>query len=321
MELVSRILGGDRLALARAITAVEDGSPSSRDIIREIYPHTGRACVVGITGSPGVGKSSLTDGLIRDWRREGEKVGVVAIDPTSPFTGGALLGDRLRMDSHSTDSGVFIRSLATRGQLGGLSRATGAVVNLLDGYGCDVIFIETVGTGQSEVEIMRFAHTVLVVVAPGLGDDVQAMKAGIMEIGDVFAVNKADREGADRTALELEYALDLAPAGRPWRPPVIKTVATTGEGIPELAAKIREHGAFVRDGGNLAAHSLRASEFAIRELLAESVVIPVIERAKASGRWDEIVAGVAARKIDPYAAVEMLVAPRGEDEGIGKGGS
>lgn len=325
MGLVSRILAGDRLALARAITEVENGGPSSRDIIREVYPHTGRAYVVGITGSPGVGKSSLVDGLIRDWRREGKKVGVIAVDPTSPFTGGALLGDRLRMDSHSLDSGVFIRSLATRGQLGGLSRGTGAVLNLLDAYGYDVVFIETVGTGQSEVEIMRFAHTVLVVVAPGMGDDVQAMKAGIMEIGDVFAVNKADREGADRTAMELQYALDLAPAGRPWRPPVVKTVASTGEGIPELAAKIREHGAFARDAGELGARRLRASEFEIRELLAASVVVPVIDRARRTGRWDEAIAGVATRKIDPYAAVEMLVGPLGEDEGIGgetgKGGS
>ncbi|NPV69421.1 MAG: methylmalonyl Co-A mutase-associated GTPase MeaB [Firmicutes bacterium] len=309
-ELVNRILDGDRLALARAITVVENESPGHREIVKAAYRHSGRAYVVGVTGSPGTGKSTLTDGLIDAARNEGKKVGVIAVDPTSPFTGGAILGDRIRMQTRSIDPDVFIRSLATRGHLGGLSRATGATLHLLDAFGCDVIFIETVGTGQSEVEIMRYAHTVVVVAAPGMGDDVQAMKAGIMEIGDVFAVNKADREGAGRTALEIEYMLDMSPPGRGWRPPVVKTVAVSGEGIALLASKISEHAAYVRQSGEMQKHALQASEFDVSEVLAQAVVEPLIEKSKARGLWDDVISKVASRELDPYTAVDILIESR-----------
>ncbi|MCR4397597.1 MAG: methylmalonyl Co-A mutase-associated GTPase MeaB [Firmicutes bacterium] len=317
-DVVARIIEGDRLALARAITVVEDGLPPSREIIRGVYPHTGRAYIVGITGSPGVGKSTLTDWLIGESRREGKKVGVIAVDPTSPFSGGAILGDRLRMASHALDRGVFIRSLATRGHLGGLSPATGGVITLLDAYGCDVIFLETVGAGQSEIEVMKYAHTVVVVLAPGMGDDVQAMKAGIMEIGDVFAVNKSDREGADGTALEIEYMLDLAGRTGPWRPPVVKTVATTGRGIAELAARIEEHAAFVRGSGGIERHAARVAETEITEVLKERVIGSILRDSRSDGRWHNVVTAVAGRAMDPYEAAELLLGK--EPEGVERDG-
>ncbi|HHY94484.1 MAG TPA: methylmalonyl Co-A mutase-associated GTPase MeaB, partial [Firmicutes bacterium] len=232
-ELVKQIRQGDRRALARAISRVEDGGEEGQRIIGEAFPYTGKAFVVGITGAPGAGKSTLVDALIGCCRQEGLRVAVIAVDPTSPFTGGALLGDRLRMQEHALDEGVFIRSLASRGSVGGLSRATGDVIWLCDAAGFDVIFVETVGAGQAEVDIMRYAQSTVVVMTPGMGDEVQVFKAGIVEIGDVFAVNKADQEGADRLARELEAMLSLA-TGRPWQPPVILTVAREGRGAREL---------------------------------------------------------------------------------------
>lgn len=320
MNLISDMIRGDRLAVSRAITLIENGDPSSREILRAIYPKTGRAHIVGVTGSPGVGKSSLTNCLVREARAEGLKVGVIAVDPTSPFTGGALLGDRLRMESHALDPGVFIRSLATRGHLGGLSRATGGVINVLDAYGCDVLFVETVGTGQSEVDIMRYAHTVVVVVAPGMGDDVQAMKAGIMEIGDVFAVNKADREGAARTALEIEYMLEMGPSRRQWRPPVIKTAAISGEGIGDLAQKIKEHAKFMRDSGEIEKHALRAAEMELTGILQDALLGSLRRKSRADGRWQDAVAGIASRRIDPFGAAESLLRDYGEDGRIDREG-
>ncbi len=237
MDLVDRLLAGDRRAVARLISLVENGAPESREALAALFPHTGHAHIVGITGSPGSGKSTLVNQLAKVFRRQGATVGIVAVDPTSPFSGGAILGDRIRMQDLCGDPGVFIRSMATRGALGGLARATSDVVKVLDAFGKDVILVETVGVGQDEVDIAKAAHTTIVVEAPGMGDDIQAIKAGVMEIADILVVNKADREGAERTVAALEMMLDLN--GHPacgWQTPVLKTVATQDEGIADLDA-------------------------------------------------------------------------------------
>jgi LAO/AO transport system kinase len=228
MDLVERILKGDTRSAARLISLVENGSGEATAALKALYPHTGRAYVIGVTGPPGSGKSTLTDQITAQLRRMEKSVGVIAVDPTSPFTGGAILADRIRMQRHSLDREVFIRSMATRGHLGGLSRATNDVVDVLDAMGKDFVIIETVGVGQDEVDIVRTAHTTLVVAVPGLGDEIQAIKAGIMEIGDVFVVNKADREGAERTVLEIEIMLEHGESDSGWRPRVFKTVASRG---------------------------------------------------------------------------------------------
>ncbi|CBE67666.1 putative LAO/AO transport system ATPase, partial, 5' end [Candidatus Methylomirabilis oxygeniifera] len=229
MELVDKILKGDVRAAARLMTMIENGDAEARAALKSLYPHTGSAHIIGITGPPGSGKSTLADRLTEELRKRDKTVGIVAVDPTSPFTGGAILGDRIRMQSHSLDAGVFIRSMATRGHLGGLARATNEIVDVMDAAGKEVILIETVGVGQDEVEVVGTAHTCVVVSVPGLGDEVQTFKAGVLEIGDLFVVNKADREGANRTATELEMMLHMAPKGAAWSPKVLKTVATTGE--------------------------------------------------------------------------------------------
>ncbi len=236
--LAEKVLAGDARAAARLMRDLDDRVPAAIDELRALHPHTGRAFVLGVTGNPGAGKSTVVDGLIERYRKRGKRVGVVAVDPTSPFSGGAILGDRIRMQRHATDDGVFIRSLATRGHLGGLSRSTGDVVAVLDAMGFDVVIIETVGVGQDEVEIVSTAHTAVVVTVPGLGDDIQAIKAGILEIADVLVVNKADRDGADRTVRDLTHMLDLR-GGHPVD--IVKTVATTGQGIDELVAAIDRH--------------------------------------------------------------------------------
>jgi LAO/AO transport system kinase len=238
--LADRVLAGDPRALARAISLIEDEADVAAELIRAIYPHTGRAYIVGVTGPPGAGKSTLVDKLTAEIRRQGDTVGVIAVDPTSPFTGGAILGDRLRMQAHSSDPGVFIRSMATRGQLGGLARSTTDVASVLDAAGKSLVIVETVGVGQDEVDIVRMADVSIVILVPGTGDEVQALKAGIMEIADIFVVNKADRDGADRmvTAVESNLALQSYPEGQ-WRPPIIKTEATTGRGVPELWEAIK----------------------------------------------------------------------------------
>jgi len=302
LNIFDQVLAGDRLALARAITLVENEGPEALEIMRRAHAASGRSQVIGVTGSPGVGKSTLVDGLIGAFRSRGKKVGVIAVDPTSPFSGGAILGDRIRMQSHALDPGVFIRSLATRGHLGGLSRAAGQVAKLLEAYGSDVILIETVGTGQSEVDIMRYAHTVVVVLAPGLGDEIQAIKAGILEIGHVFVVNKADREGADRTVVELEFMLEMSPEDRAWKPPIVKAVANRGEGVEEVAGKVIEHFESLRRSGELVAHAKRAAEFEVREILVNSIVDGIIRKARQSGEWSRLIERVALREMDPYAA-------------------
>src|SRR5213076_1797539 len=235
-RLIDRITAGDTTAVARAISKVEGGASDSSDLMKQIFPRTGRALIVGITGAPGAGKSSLVDKLAALYRRRGERVGIIAVDPSSPFSGGAILGDRIRMQTLSLDKGVFIRSMATRGNLGGLSRATVDAVAILDAAGFDKVIVETVGVGQDEVEIVKTADVSVVVLVPGMGDDIQAIKAGIMEIGDVFVINKADREGVNSTEKELEALLSLATRNDGWDPPIVKTVATEGKGIEQMAS-------------------------------------------------------------------------------------
>jgi LAO/AO transport system kinase len=301
-------VAGEPRALARAITLVEEGGADGREVARATFTRAGAAHVVGITGVPGAGKSTLVDGLAALYRRAGERVGVVAVDPSSAFSGGALLGDRVRMQRHSTDPGVFIRSMATRQHLGGLAEATPAVVDLLDAAGHRRILIETVGVGQDEVEVVEAADTVVVVLVPGLGDDIQAIKAGILEIADVFVINKADREGADRLQQELESLLALGerPAGS-WTPPIVRTVATRGEGIEELAGAIGRHAS---DAGSRK-RRLERRRRAWRRRLQELIERGLGERLAACLPLEELLearAGeVAERRRDPYSAVEEVL--------------
>ncbi|MFN7914682.1 MAG: methylmalonyl Co-A mutase-associated GTPase MeaB [Vicinamibacterales bacterium] len=305
--LADRVLAGEPRAIARAISLVEDEDPAAADLIRAIFSHTGRAYVVGVTGPPGAGKSTLVDKLTSEIRKSGRTVGVVAIDPTSPFSGGAVLGDRLRMNAHAADAGVFIRSMATRGHLGGLSRATGDAALVLDASGKDIVVIETVGVGQDEVDIIRTADISIVTLVPGTGDDVQAIKAGIMEIADIFVVNKADREGADRLVSAVESNLALHPYGPgEWRPPILKTVASTGQGVPELEAAIasfRAHAA-----AQQAARRRSRSAWRLRELVSQRFMARLERDVLAPGEFDAVVQRIAARELDPYSAANDLLA-------------
>ncbi len=305
MDLLAGIKRGDRLALARAITAVENRDEGRRELVRYAYRHARGTHIVGVTGPPGVGKSTLVDGLAACYRKQGHTVGIVAVDPTSPFTGGALLGDRVRMQRHGLDEGVFIRSLATRGSLGGLSRATGEVIRLMDAFGFDVIMVETVGAGQSEVDIMRFAGTVVLTMAPGLGDDIQSIKAGIMEIADVFCINKADRDGVDRTITEIRMMLDLRPT-QGWRPPIIKAVASRDEGLEELKEEVVKHQAYLKSSGDLAARQLDTFRAEVEEILKDRLVNAVMRQAKAelADAFDRVRSG----ELDPIDVAERLMA-------------
>lgn len=308
-ELIERMLKGDRKATARLITLVENNEETAREIVRRIYKYTGKAYIVGITGPPGAGKSTLLDKLIEMARREGNVVGVIAIDPTSPFTGGALLGDRIRMQRHSTDPGVFIRSMATRGSLGGLAKATNDAIKVLDAYGCDVIFVETVGVGQVEVDIVKTADTVVVVTVPGLGDDVQAIKAGLMEIADVFVLNKADKEGAEGALFELELTLDLEKdrwEKKGWRPPIVATVAFTNKGINDLWEAIKKHRAFLNESGNIREKRLIRAEEEVKTIVADTISNR-ISRQLREGELSKIVGMIAERSLDPYSAAELIM--------------
>ena len=304
--LAERVLAGDAHAVARAVTLVERDDPRAADLIRQIFPGTGRAFLVGMTGSPGAGKSTLTERLIARFRADGHRVGVLAVDPTSPFTGGAILGDRVRMQGHAGDRGVFIRSMATRGHLGGLARATGDAALVLDAAGFTTVIVETVGVGQDEVEIVRLADVTVVMLVPGAGDEVQALKAGIMEIADIFVVNKADREGTDRTVAAIEAMLSLAPAGADpaSRPPIVRTVATAGRGIEELAGAIER---FRIAGPSRAERRRTRIAHGTRELLCRRFLQYVEARVLDPGDFDRLVARIEARDIDPYTAADGII--------------
>jgi len=301
--LSERVLQGDARAVARAISLIEDEAPQGAELVRRVFGHTGRAYLVGVTGAPGAGKSTLVDRLIGEFRRRERTVGVVAVDPTSPFTGGAILGDRVRMQQHVADAGVFIRSMATRGHLGGLARATAEAALVLDAAGKDIVLIETVGVGQDEVDIVRTADVSIVTLVPGSGDEVQALKAGIMEIADIFVVNKADREGADRTVASIEAMLSLESfaAGR-WRPPIVKTEATTGKGVPELVETIDRFKAHT--AATLGERRRARAEFRVRELMAHRFVQHVENRVLAAGEFERLLDRIAARETDPYSVVD-----------------
>jgi GTPase len=311
MDLVQKILEGDPRAAARLMTMIENGSAESISILKSLYCHTGRAYVIGVTGPLGSGKSTLTDGITEELRRRGKTVGIVAVDPTSPFTGGAILADRIRMQRHSLDPGVFIRSMATRGHLGGLARATNDVVDVLDAAGKEYILIETVGVGQDEIEVVRSAHTSIVVAVPGMGDDIQAIKAGVMEIGDLFVVNKADRDGADKTVTEIEMTLHFGEGTYGWRPKVLKTVAVKGEGVAELTQAILEHQAFLQQREGQRQKGKERSYWVFYELLQERLTTRVIEKAARNGTLDSLIERIAARETDPYSAVEEVLKKAG----------
>jgi len=313
--LIEGVLARNPRAIGRAITAVENEGGAA-GLLRALYASTGRARVVGITGPPGAGKSTLAQRLAQAWRREGRTVGIVAVDPSSPYTGGAILGDRIRMAEIYTDPGVFIRSMATRGALGGLARATSDAVDVLDAAGFDVVLIETVGVGQDEVDIVKAAETVAVVLVPGLGDDIQAIKAGILEIGDVFVVNKADRDGADRTAAELAMMLDLS-ALEAWRPPIVRTVAPRGEGIGETVGALAAHGEHLLSTGEGSQRRRRRVRARLKALLDERFRASVQSREREAGGLEEAVRAVGERREDPYTASERLFADvlRGRQRG------
>jgi LAO/AO transport system kinase len=301
--LVDRAREGDARAVARLISLVEDASPALREVAAALAPHTGHAQVLGLTGSPGVGKSTTTTALVRALRSTGKRVGVLAVDPSSPFSGGALLGDRVRMQDHAGDSGVFIRSMASRGHLGGLAWATPQALRVLDAAGFDVILVETVGVGQSEVEIVALADTTIVLLAPGMGDGIQAAKAGILEIADVFVVNKADRDGADQTARDLKYMISLGRRDRDgplWRPPVVKTVAARGEGLDLVVEAIGEHRQWMTTHGELDERRLRRAGAEIEAIAVERV------RTR-FGPVDQLAKRVVEGELDPFAAAEQLI--------------
>jgi len=313
-SVAKKVIAGDIRAVARLIRDIDDGMPEVREILKELYPATGNAYVLGITGSPGVGKSTLVDQIIHHMRRDNKTVGVLAVDPTSPFSGGAILGDRVRMQRHSMDNGVFIRSMATRGHFGGLTQSTRSAIDVLDAMGKDYIIVETVGVGQDEVDVVKSAHTTVIVVIPGMGDDIQAIKAGILETGDIFVINKADREGSDKTMSDLRLMIDMDRnkyEGGKWKPPILKTQAIFGKGVREFLEEVEKHRQYLlRTTGEL---QLRKKRNRVREELIDMIkkrlIEEVLENLTETGQFDEAIDSIVEGKIDPYSACDNLVLP------------
>lgn len=306
-DLIDRILKRDPRAIARAITAVENKTTDATPILKALFPNTGRAMVLGITGAPGSGKSTLVDRLIERYRSANQTVAVVAVDPTSPFTGGAILGDRVRMQSHSLDPGTYIRSMATRGHLGGLSQATRDVVSILDAAGFDVVIVETVGVGQGEVDIAKTADVTVVVLVPGMGDDVQTMKAGLMEIADLFVINKSDREGVLHMEQELHVLLSLTTRADEWQPPIVKTIATQNIGIDELREKIRSYQDHLAGSPQKNGKRITITRQTLLELLQERLLNTVVERVLSNGALNQYIEQIVAKEKDPYTVVDEIL--------------
>src|SRR5712691_7805357 len=306
-DLAEALRSGKYRALAQAVSLVERDDPSSSRLLADIYPQTGRARIIGVTGSPGAGKSTLVASLAKHYRRQNKRVGIIAVDPTSPFTGGAILGDRIRMTDLYTDRGVFIRSMATRGFLGGLAKATNDVVDLLDASGFEIVLVETVGVGQDEVEVIRTVQTNTVVLVPGMGDDIQAIKAGIMEIGDIFVVNKADRPGADKTVTEVTMMMSLVEEHGDWIPPIVKTVASRGEGVSELDAAIEKHFDYLRSSSELDRRNRERVRIRIETQLKEKFMDRLIGGTIAHADYDQLLDDVLRKRNNPHDAAEGVL--------------
>lgn len=309
VNLAKQILDGDVRAASRLMRDIDDQIPASQDALKELYPRTGRAYIIGITGAPGSGKSTIVDKMIDFFRKDGKTVGIVAVDPTSPFSGGAILGDRIRMQRHSTDEGVFIRSLATRGWLGGLSRSTQDIVNVMDAMGKDIILVETVGVGQDEVEIVNTAHTSIVVLVPGMGDDIQAIKAGIIEIGDLFVINKSEREGAEKLERDLRMVLEMGKKReKSWTPLILKTEALLGIGVAELMEGIQQHRQALEQSEAMKEKMREMAKATFLGILESEVMSHFLRKIEGDGQWKTILDDLASRRTDPYSLVETMMA-------------
>jgi LAO/AO transport system kinase len=312
MERVEKILAGDIRTAAKLIRDIDDGIPSSKEVLKALYPYTGRAYVIGVSGFPGVGKSTLVDQMIQTYREAGKSLGILAVDPTSPFSGGAILGDRVRMQRHGTDPGVFIRSLATRGHFGGLTRSTRSVIDVLDAMGKDIILVETVGVGQDEVDIVTTAHTTIIVLIPGMGDDIQAIKAGILEVADIFVINKADCDGLEKTMNELRAMLDMNTQGaheEMWRPPILATEAIRNQGVSELLSSIEDHKTFLFDHAetHLREHLRKRAFHELVDMIKERVVAEMIHELERSEKFERLIDDLVEKRTDPFSLCEKIM--------------
>jgi LAO/AO transport system kinase len=313
-QLVASLRNGNVRALSRAISTVENRTRESTELLKALFPFSGKALLMGLTGSPGAGKSTLVDQVAHEYRKQGKTIGIVAVDPTSPFSGGAILGDRIRMQSHHADAGIYIRSMATRGSLGGLASTTADVATVLDASGRDLVMIETVGVGQAEVDIVRLADVTIVVLVPGMGDDVQTIKAGIMEIADIFVINKSDRDGAERVEREIRAMQSLAMRHDDWIPPIVKTVASEGTGITELLAAIEKYREYLEQSGQAQARRIENWRGRIAEMLRDALFQRVLSYYLSEGEANRYAAEVAEHKRDPYSLVEKIVDELGKPE-------